>query len=638
MNQRTPNIAEGRAVSLTSQQGTLRCRAEQSLSAFAPANSRNDTVLDGQRLLHELQVHQIELELQNEELLASRAEVEGLLASYRELYDLSPVAYFTLDRVGQILQANQAAARLLGLERAHLTQRRLGAFVAQQDLPTWNALLQRVFDGQPRSQGECRLADPDQLPWQTLHVEATLSPDGNSCHMVATDITTLKTQQHQLEQMALYDTVTKLPNRVLLADRLQQAMTQCRRSGHSLAVAYLDLDGFKAVNDQHGHNLGDQLLLALAQRMQATLRKGDTLARIGGDEFVAVLVDLGQAQDCKPLLQRLLQAAAAPAVIGDSTLQVSASIGVTLYPQDAADADLLLRHSDQAMYQAKQAGRNRYHLFDRHQHDTLRSQSARIAEICRGLRQGEFELHYQPKVNLRTGAVVGAEALVRWRHTERGLLAPASFLHLLENHPSSEEMCDWVLSAALEQMKAWQDAGHEIPVSVNISAFQLQQDSFMPKLTQRLAAVSNAKRQLLEIEVLETSALENMAKVAAMMQDCHALGVRFVIDDFGTGYSSLTYLRHLPADLLKIDRSFVAGMLDDANDRAIVESVISLARAFQREVIAKGVETPAHGALLLKMGCEMAQGYAIARPMPGADMPTWITQWHNGWAIRQHAC
>jgi diguanylate cyclase (GGDEF)-like protein/PAS domain S-box-containing protein len=583
-------------------------------------------------------VHQIELELQHEELLASRTEVERLLLSYQELYDFAPVAYFTLDRAGQILQANLTAARMLGLERIHLTQRRLGVFVAQQDLPILNALLQRVFDGQPRSHCECRLADPDQLPWQTLHVEATLGPDGNCCHVVATDITPLKMQQRQLEQMALYDTVTKLPNRVLLADRLQQAMTQCQRSGRSLAVAYLDLDGFKAVNDQHGHILGDQLLLALAQRMQATLRKGDTLARIGGDEFVAVLVDLGQAQDCKPLLQRLLQAAGAPTVIGDRTLQVSASIGVTLYPQDAADADLLLRHADQAMYQAKQAGRNRYHLFDLHQHDTLRSQSAQIAEICAGLRQGEFELHYQPKVNMRTGAVVGAEALIRWRHPERGLLAPASFLHLLENHPSSEEMCDWVLSAALEQMKAWQDAGLEIAVSVNISAFQLQQDSFVPKLTQRLTAAAEARPPLLEIEVLETSALENMAKVAAMMRDCHALGVRFALDDFGTGYSSLTYLRHLPADLLKIDRSFVAGMLDDANDRAIVESVIGLARAFQREVIAEGVETPAHGALLLEMGCDLAQGYAFARPMPGADMPAWIMQWRSSWATGQQAC
>ena len=638
MNRPTPDNAEDRATGPSHQQGTLRLRAEQSLPAFAPTTTHDCWALDGQRLLHELQVHQIELELQNDELLASRAEVEGLLTSYQELYDFSPVAYFTLDRAGQILQANLTAARLLGLERTQLSQRRLGVFVAQQDLPLLNALLQRVFDGQARNHCECRLEDPDLPPWQTLHVEARLGPDGNSCHVVATDITLLKTQQRQLEQMALYDTVTKLANRVLLADRLQQAMTQCQRSGRSLAVAYLDLDGFKAVNDQHGHNVGDQLLLALAQRMQAALRKGDTLARIGGDEFVAVLVDLGQAPDCTPLLQRLLQAAAAPTVIGDSLLQVSASIGVTLYPQDAADADLLLRHADQAMYQAKQAGRNRYHLFDLHRHAALRSQSAQIAEICSGLRQGEFELHYQPKVNMRTGAVVGAEALIRWRHPRRGLLPPASLLHILEHHPRSEEMWDWVLSTALEQVDAWRSAGYEIPVSVNITAFQLQQDSFVPKLTQRLAAAAPARAPLLEIEVLETSALENMGKVAAMMRDCHALGVRFALDDFGTGYSSLTYLRHLPADLLKIDRSFVAGMLDDTDDRAIVESVIGLARAFQREVIAEGVETAAHGALLLEMGCEMAQGYAIARPMPGADMPTWITRWRSSWTTGQQAC
>ena len=633
----TPNHAEDMAASLSGPQQALRRLAERCLPAVADQAATLDSAPDSQRLVHELQVHQIELELQNEQLLASRAEVEELLASYRELYDCSPVAYFTLDRASKILQLNLTGARLLGIERTRLNNRRLAAFVMPDDLPGFNALLQRVFDGRPRSHGECRLAAPGQLPLRTLHVEATLGPDGTSCHLVATDITTLKTQQRQLEQMALYDVITQLPNRVLLADRLQQAMTQCQPGGRSLAVAYLDLDGFKAVNDRHGPTLGDELLRTLAQRMKAVLRQGDTLARIGGDEFVAVLTDLGQAQDCMPLLQRLLQAAAAPTLIGDSVLQVSASIGVTCYPQDASDAEQLLRHADQAMYQAKQAGRNRYQLFDLHHHVALRSQNANIAEIRQGLRQGEFELHYQPKVNMRTGAVIGAEALVRWRHPERGLLPPASFLPILENHPSSEALCQWVLDTALDQVDAWQGAGHEIPVSVNITAFQLQQDGFVSRLAQQLAAHPNARPNRLEIEVLETSALENMAQVAAMMRACHALGVRFALDDFGTGYSSLTYLRHLPADLLKIDRSFVAGMLDDANDRAIVESVIGLAHAFHREVIAEGVETPAHGALLLELGCEMAQGYGIARPMPGADLPAWITEWSHTWAAGQHA-
>jgi diguanylate cyclase (GGDEF)-like protein len=619
----------------------LRRRAEESLQASLGTGAltarSGKTWHERQRLLDELQVHQIELEMQNEELQASRAQAETLLANYLEIYDFSPIAYFTLDRAGDIVQANLTSAQLLGIDRALLNSRRLAAFIEAQDLPGFHLLLEQVFAGKPRSHCECRLIDADRQPARTLQIEARLGPDGQSCHLAATDITTVKSHQFELEQMALYDPVTRLPNRVLLADRLQQAMRQCQRRGRVLAVAYLDLDGFKAVNDLHGHNLGDELLLLVAQRMKQALRQGDTLARMGGDEFVAVIVDLQDTHDCTPLLQRLLHAAATPIVIGKQILQVSASIGVTFYPQDAMDADQLLRHADQAMYQAKQAGRNRYQLFDLHHHAALRSQYASLAEISRGVERGEFELHYQPKVNMRTGAFTGAEALVRWRHPDRGLMPPSSFLPLIEQHPISEQLCEWVLSSALGQMKAWREAGQDISVSINISAYQMQQDNFVSLLTQQLSAYPAISQHRLEIELLETSALANLSKVAAMMYACQGLGMRFALDDFGTGYSSLTHLRHLPAELLKIDQSFVAGMLTDANDRAIVESVIGLARAFQREVVAEGVETPAHGALLLELGCEVAQGFGIAHPMPGTDLPAWIRAWERGWETARHA-
>ena len=319
-----------------------------------------------QRLLHELEVHQIELEMQNEELRKSRAQAEAALARYTELYDFSPLAYFTLDRKGAILQTNLAGARLLGVERARLTQGRLGAFIAPHDLPGLNAFLGQVFDARPAPAHELRLAG-DHEPPRIVSIAATLAQDGLACNAVVTDITTLKAQQQQLERIAHFDLLTNLPNRVLLADRLQHAMAQCQRRGRSLAVAYLDLDGFKEVNDRHGHKVGDDLLVILAQRMKAALREGDTLARIGGDEFVAVLVDLEHLRDSTPMLVRLLESASAPVSLAGTTLQVSASIGVTLYPEDAADADHLLRHADQAMYRAKQTGRNRYRIFDVHQ-------------------------------------------------------------------------------------------------------------------------------------------------------------------------------------------------------------------------------------------------------------------------------
>ena len=443
-----------------------------------------------------------------------------------------------------------------------------------------------------------------------------------------TDITPMKEHQRQLEHIAHFDALTSLPNRVLLADRLQQALTQSQRRGQSVGVVYLDLDGFKAVNDMHGHGLGDELLVVLAQRMKGALRDGDTLARIGGDEFVAVLEDLENVHDAEPVLERLLHAAAAPVVLGEFSLQVSASIGVTIYPQDGSEADLLLRHADQAMYVAKQAGKNRYHLFDVAQDTAVKTQRESLEHIRNALSRQEFVLYYQPKVNMRTGAVIGAEALIRWQHPARGLLAPAAFLPIIENHPISVAVGEWVIAAALQQMLQWKEQGLEMAVSVNVGARQLQQDDFAARLTRLLAQFPGVPAHLLELEILETSAMEDMSQVFKAILACQALGVRFALDDFGTGYSSLTHLRHLPAEVIKIDQSFVRDMLDDADDLAIVTGVIGLAAAFRREVIAEGVETTAHGERLLSLGCVLAQGYGIARPMPAAELPSWVARWH----------
>jgi diguanylate cyclase (GGDEF)-like protein len=406
-------------------------------------------------------------------------------------------------------------------------------------------------------------------------------------------------------------------------------MLQCKRHAQSLAVVFLDLDGFKRVNDLYGHDIGDELLIALSVLMKEALREGDSLARIGGDEFVAVLADLSVVEDCEPILERLLLAASESVKVSDLILTVSASIGVTLYPQDNVDADLLIRHADQAMYMAKELGKNRYHLFDTAQDDAVKVQRENLEAIRSALDNQQFVLFYQPKVNMRTGKVTGAEALIRWQHPVRGLLSPIDFLPFIENNPMMIEMGEWVIDTALTQISKWQKMGLSLTVStsVNIAAVQLQQPNFTKRLTALLAAHPDVDPHFLELEVLETSALDDVSHVSAVMNDCIALGVSFALDDFGTGYSSLTYLRRLPANLIKIDQTFVRDMLTDADDLAIVGGVIALAKSFNREVIAEGVETIEHGTALLKLGCELAQGYGIAKPMPASDIPKWIKRW-----------
>jgi diguanylate cyclase (GGDEF)-like protein/PAS domain S-box-containing protein len=462
-------------------------------------------------------------------------------------------------------------------------------------------------------------------------ITAVHDKNGVITHYVSlgSDITPMKEYQHQIEHIAHYDVLTDLPNRVLLADRLRQAMLQCKRHEQSLAVVFLDLDGFKLINDAHGHDIGDELLIALSLLMKEALREGDSLARIGGDEFVAVLTDLTSVEDCEPVLDRLLLAAAAPVKVSDLVLKVSASIGVTLYPQDNVDADQLMRHADQAMYVAKGSGKNRYHLFDTIQDKAVKVQRESLEAIRNALDNQQFVLYYQPKVNMLTGIVTGTEALIRWQHPERGLLNPIEFLPVIENNPMMIEMGEWVIDTALAQISQWQAMGLNIPIntSVNIAAVHLQQPDFTKRLTTLLSAHSDVEPHYLELEVLETSALEDVNHVSNTMNDCIALGVNFALDDFGTGYSSLTHLRRLPASMIKIDQTFVRDILDDVDDLAIVEGVIALAKSFKRDVIAEGVETIEHGVALLQLGCELAQGYAIARPMPASDIPSWVNDW-----------
>ena len=577
-----------------------------------------------------IQLNDETLLVSNERDISERKQAYIKLQLAANVFTYAREGIFITDAAGAIVDVNDTFTHITGYRREEVLGLNPRILQSGRQEPEFYAAMWKTLLEKDHWYGEVwNRRKSGEVYAEMLTISSVRDALNRTTNYVAlfTDITPIKKHQQQLEHIAHYDPLTGLPNRVLLADRLQQAMIQSERRNQSLAVAYLDLDGFKAVNDSHGHEFGDELLIAVSQRMKDALREGDTLARIGGDEFVAVLADLEQITDCEPVLARLLQAAADPVVLENITLNISASIGVTLYPQDGADADQLLRHADQAMYVAKQKGKNRYHLFDVNQDAAVKIQRENLEHIRVALDQRQFVLYYQPKINMKTGAVIGAEALIRWLHPERGLLLPADFLPVIENHHISVELGEWVIDAALTQMDEWHAAGLDIPVSVNVGARQLQQQDFMTKLSALLARHPGVQPCCLELEVLETSALEDVVQVSGVIQACRNLGVRFALDDFGTGFSSLTYLRRLPADMLKIDQSFVRDMLDDSDDMAIVSGIIGLAASFRRQVIAEGVETVAHGTQLLAMECVLAQGYGIARPMPAAELPGWVSSW-----------
>jgi diguanylate cyclase (GGDEF)-like protein/PAS domain S-box-containing protein len=466
--------------------------------------------------------------------------------------------------------------------------------------------------------------------WLEIDAQRATREDGiyDGYYAILRDITDEVRSAEQIQFMAYHDSLTSLPNRTLLADRLRQAIVRGEREDSLIAVCYLDLDGFKLLNDTWGHSTGDMVLIQLAARLQECVRGTDTVARLGGDEFVVLIGGIQNRQEIPVAVGRLITAISRPISIhAGSEVGFSASIGVAVSPHDGEDPDVLLRHADQAMLMAKQSGRNRFALFDTELEQRMRTLHQIAASVEKGLADGEFRLFYQPKVNMRLGTVIGAEALIRWQHPEEGLLLPASFLPYIEGNPMASRLGQWVLGEALSQIRQWATQGLQLSVSVNISSHHLQDADFTEQLANLLDAHPDVPAERLEIEILETSAMEDVEKTARIIRASSVLGVSFALDDFGTGNASLTDFRRLPAQTLKIDKSFVRNILEDPEDLAIVKSIVALANSFERQVIAEGLESIAHGAPLLGLGCDCAQGYGIAHPMPADAIPPWIANW-----------
>ncbi len=462
-----------------------------------------------------------------------------------------------------------------------------------------------------------------------LELSPVMNESGEFQHYVGlfSDITHEKEQQNRLEHLAYHDVLTQLPNRMLFSRRLQHALIEAEREQSLIAICYIDLDDFKIVNDQYGHEYGDKLLTQLASRLTGILRPSDTIARLGGDEFAMLLCGCHTQTEYSRLLKKLLAAIEKPFAIDKFKFSISASIGYTLYPIDHHPPDTLLRHADHAMYHAKTHGGHQYHLFDLASAQQSQQQQTLLKDLLNGIQQNHIKLVYQPQACMKTGNIFCFEALLRWQHPVRGLLYPNDFLASVEHTSLIVDIGYWVIEEGLRQLCEWQKQGLNTQVSVNIAAQHLMHKQFTEHMTALLRKYPQIQPQQLHIEITESAAITDFARVNRVIQQCHAMGVSFSIDDFGTGYSSLIYLRRLPVDIIKIDQSFVHNMLTNPEDMAVISSVITLCREFGRKVIAEGVEKADQARILHALGCDYAQGFGIARAMPGNKVVEWTNKY-----------
>ncbi len=434
------------------------------------------------------------------------------------------------------------------------------------------------------------------------------------------DVTQSRAMQLEVSHLAQHDILTNLPNRSLLEDRLSQAITTSRRKGGQTAVLYIDLDGFKHINDSFDHGTGDKLLQSVARRLLACVRTSDTVSRQGGDEFVVLLSEIGHARDAEIKAAKILAALTVPYQVAQRTLQVTASIGLATYPEDGEDAKMLITNADLAMYQAKEKGCNNYKCFEKELNVKALARQSVEDSLRNALKLHEFLVHYQPKIDIISNQITGVEALIRWWHPQRGLLGPLEFISIAEDCGLMVPIGQWVLRESCRQAREWQDVGlPPVSMAVNVSSVEFRNEGFLGGVRAILAETRLAPRYL-ELELTESVLMQHVQFTVPMLVKLKNMGIHLAIDDFGTGYSSLSYLRQFPVDTLKVDQSFVHEINHDTDDATIIGAVISMGRGLKHRVIAEGVETSEQLAFLKSRGCDEAQGFYFSRPLPAVEL------------------
>ncbi|HEX8723586.1 MAG TPA: EAL domain-containing protein [Pyrinomonadaceae bacterium] len=564
-------------------------------------------------------------ELAQQHALEVQQHMEALRASeerFRSAFDNATIGMAVVSLAGRWLQVNRSLCEIVGYGEAELLESDVQRLTHRDDIAALDEQVQRFAAGAVSShQTELRYCHKaGKEVWAHLGMSLVRDGEARPLHLIfqIQDITDRKRAEEQLLHDAFHDALTGLPNRALFMDHVKMAIQRSRRSGDRLfAALFLDLDRFKIINDSLGHMVGDQLLVGIAHRLEACLRPGDTVARLGGDEFTILLEDLTSTEDAIDVARRVQEAVTQPFNIGGHEVFTTASIGIALSNTGYERAEDLLRDADTAMYRAKMEGKKRHVVFDKEMHDRAMELLQIETDLRRALTRKEFFLNYQPIVSLETGKVASFEALVRWRHPERGLVMPGDFVPVAEETGLIVPLGLFVLNEACGQMRAWQKLGladEHVTISVNLSSRQFSQADLIEQVSKALRD-SGLRASNLKLEITESMVAENIDTAIGMLTQLRALGVGISIDDFGTGYSSLSYLHRFPIDTLKIDRSFVTQMTDNAENAEIVRTIVTLARSLDMEVVAEGVETREQLCQLGSLGCDYGQGYLFSRPV-----------------------